>query len=58
VQNPEPGARALAEFIYAAPKDDEFWFWWAWAEPIATDTAEAAAAITRALRSSAAGTEF
>jgi hypothetical protein len=50
VQNPEPGAAALSETIYAAPKDDGFWFWWSWAEPIARDTAETAALIRRALR--------
>jgi hypothetical protein len=49
VQNPEPGA-ALAETIYAAPKDDGFWFWWSWAEPIAQDAGSAAAIIRRALR--------
>ena len=50
VRNPEPGAAALNEHIYAAPKDDGFWFWWSWAEPIARDTAQAAAMIRRALR--------
>jgi hypothetical protein len=50
VQNPEPGAGALNEHIYAAPKDDGLWFWWSWAEPIAKDTAETAVLIRRALR--------
>jgi hypothetical protein len=50
VQNPEPGAAALNETIYAAPKDDGLWFWWSWAEPIHQDTAQAAALIRRALR--------
>jgi hypothetical protein len=51
VQNPETGARALAEHIYAAPREGGFWFWWSWAEPIAQDSAETAARIMRALRS-------
>jgi hypothetical protein len=55
VGNPEPGAAALNETIYAAPKDDGFWYWWSWSEPIARDTAQAAALIRRALR---AATEF
>jgi hypothetical protein len=50
VQNPAPGAAALNETIHAAPKDDGFWFWWSWAEPIHQDTAQAAALIRRALR--------
>jgi hypothetical protein len=50
VQNPVPGCRALAEDIYAAPKQDGFWFWWSWAEPIAQTAEDAAAAITRVLR--------
>jgi hypothetical protein len=29
-----PAAAQLAETtIYAAPKDDGFWFWWSWYEP-------------------------
>ena len=51
VQNPEPGASALAEHIYAAPKEDGTWFWWSWADPISQDTAIAAQTICRALRS-------
>jgi hypothetical protein len=52
VQNTEPGASALSEHIYAAPRDASggFWFWWSWAEPITRDTAWAAGAITRARR--------
>jgi hypothetical protein len=50
VRNPEPGAAALSETIYAAPKDDGFWYWWSWKDPIARDTAQAAAMIRRALR--------
>lgn len=50
VQDPGPGGRAPAEYIYAAPRQDGFWFWWSWAEPIAQTAAGAAAAITRALR--------
>ena len=57
VQNPEPGARALAEHIYAAPKDDGLWFWWSWAEPIAQDPPATAAIIRRALRATA-GAQF
>jgi len=48
VQN--PAAAQLAETIWAAPKDDGFWFWWSWAEPIAQDPAATAAVIVRALR--------
>lgn len=48
VQN--PAAAQLAETIWAAPKDDGFWFWWSWAEPIAQDPAATAAMILRALR--------
>jgi hypothetical protein len=47
---PEPGAAALADRIYAAPKDDGLWFWWSWYEPIARDTAQAAVLIRRARR--------
>jgi hypothetical protein len=57
VQNPEPGAAALAEHIYAAPKDDGVWFWWSWFEPIAQDPAATAAIIRRALRA-IAGANF
>jgi hypothetical protein len=51
VQNPEPGARALSDHVYAAPRAGGWWFWWSWAEPIAEDPADAAAIIMRALRS-------
>jgi hypothetical protein len=51
VQNPEPGARALQEDIYAAPRESCWWFWWSWAEVIAESAAEAASLIARALRS-------
>ncbi|HEX5293222.1 MAG TPA: hypothetical protein VFX25_30485 [Streptosporangiaceae bacterium] len=50
VRNPEPGAAALSEHIYAAPKDDGYWYWWPWAQPIHQDTGQAAALIRRALR--------
>jgi hypothetical protein len=52
VRNPEPGAGALAEHIYAQPRRDGSWaYWWSWAQAIdATGPAGAAAAITRALR--------
>jgi hypothetical protein len=45
-----PAAAQLSETICAAPKDDGFWFWWSWAEPIAQDPATTAAIIVRALR--------
>jgi hypothetical protein len=45
-----PAAAALAEQIYAAPRHDGFCYWWSWAEPIARHPAEAAALISRALR--------
>jgi hypothetical protein len=48
VQNPV--AAQLAETIYAAPKDDGFWFWWSWYEPIAQTSPDTAAIIVRALR--------
>jgi hypothetical protein len=51
VQNPEAGATALNEQIFAAPKADGWWYWWSWAEPIARDPAETAAIISRTLRS-------
>jgi len=50
VQNPVPGASALAEHIYAAPKADTWWFWWSWAEPISDIPAETASTIVRVLR--------
>jgi hypothetical protein len=52
VRNPEPGARALAEHIYAQPRRDGTWaYWWPWAQAIdAAGPAGAAAVITRALR--------
>lgn len=45
VQNPMPGASVLSEHIYAAPKAGDGFYWWPWVEPIAADTAEAAAII-------------
>jgi len=51
VRNPEPGAAALSEHIYAHPRADGAWvFWWPWAEPIASTSPEAAAIIVRVLR--------
>jgi|HubBroStandDraft_4_1064222.scaffolds.fasta_scaffold1080382_1 hypothetical protein len=52
VRNPEPGAFALSEHIYAQPRRDGTWaYWWPWAQAIdAPDPAGAAAVITRALR--------
>jgi hypothetical protein len=50
-RNPEPGAAALSEDIYAAPKAGQWMFWWPWAEPITADPAAAAAIIVRVLRS-------
>ena len=50
-RNPEPGAAALSEHVYAQPRGDGTWvFWWPWAEPIAESPAEAAAVIVRVLR--------
>lgn len=49
VQNPVPGASALTEHIYAAPKVDA-WFGWSWAEPIPDTTAEAPNMIVRVFR--------
>jgi hypothetical protein len=53
VQNPEPGAAALHDHIYAAPKAGGWWFWWSWAEPIAQDTTATATTIRRILRTAA-----
>jgi hypothetical protein len=52
VRNPEPGAGALSEHIYAQPRRDGTWaYWWPWAQAIEADTpGRAAAMITRALR--------
>jgi hypothetical protein len=50
--NPEPGAAALSEDIYAKPGPDGGWeYWWPWGERIAGDPASAAAVIVRVLRS-------
>ncbi len=50
-RNPEPGAAALSEHIYAKPRADGCWmYWWPWAEPIADTPAGAAAVIVRVLR--------
>jgi hypothetical protein len=50
-RNPEPGAAALSEYIYAQPRADGTWtYWWPWAEPIAEAPASAAAVIVHALR--------
>jgi hypothetical protein len=52
-RNPEPGAAALSEHIYARPRTDGTWaYWWPWAEPIAEAAAEAAAVIVHVLRPS------
>jgi hypothetical protein len=54
--NPEPGASALSEDIYARPGQGGGWvYWWPWAEPIAADPAGAAAVIVRVLRPAASG---
>jgi hypothetical protein len=51
-QNPEPGAAALSEHIYARPLADGSWaYWWPWTQPIAETAADAAAIIVRVLRS-------
>jgi hypothetical protein len=50
-RNPETGATALSEQIYAHPLADGTWtYWWSWAEPITPDPASTADAITRVLR--------
>ena len=50
-RNPEPGAAALSESIYAQPRADGTWsYWWPWAEPIADSADAAAAIIVRVLR--------
>jgi hypothetical protein len=51
VQNPQPGAGALAEDIYCAPRRDAWTYWWSWAEPICVDVVGAVAIIGRVLRS-------
>jgi hypothetical protein len=53
VANPEPGASALSEDIFCAPRGDELGYWWSWAEWIGVDPAEAAAIIVRVLRPAA-----
>jgi hypothetical protein len=51
-RNPEPGAGALAEDIYARPGDNgQGAYWWPWDQRIADAPASAAAAIIRTLRS-------
>ena len=50
-RNPEPGAEALSEHVFAGRRRDGTWlFWWPWAEPIAESAGEAAAVIVRVLR--------
>lgn len=50
-RNPEPGAAALSEDIYAQPTADGAWaYWWPWAEQIADTAAQAAGIIVRVLR--------
>lgn len=50
-RNPEPGAAALSEHIFARPRADGTWtYCWPWAEPIANTPATAAAIIVRVLR--------
>jgi hypothetical protein len=51
VQNPEPGAGALQERVYAAPNADGWCYWWSWAEPITQLPADAAKIIANVLRS-------
>ena len=49
--NPEPGAAALSEDIYARAGADGRWeYWWPWGERIAVSPADAAAVITHVLR--------
>jgi hypothetical protein len=50
VQNPQPGATALHEDIYCAPRDGTWTYWWSWAEAISADLAEAAVLIGKVLR--------
>jgi hypothetical protein len=50
VRNPEPGAAALSEHIYAAPNHDGYCDWWPWGQPIAQDIPETTTLIRRALR--------
>lgn len=50
-RNPEPGAAALSEHIYAHPRTDGTWvYWWPWTDPIADTAADAATVIVRVLR--------
>jgi hypothetical protein len=50
-RNPQPGAAAMSESIYAQPRPDGTWsYWWPWADPIAETAAAAAAIIVRVLR--------
>jgi hypothetical protein len=54
-RNPEPGAAALSERIFARPRADGTWsYWWPWAEPIADTASAAAAIIVKVLRPAAA----
>jgi hypothetical protein len=45
-----PEAAGLREQIRAAPLEGTWRYWWSWAEPIPGDTARAADAIRRVLR--------
>jgi hypothetical protein len=45
-----PAASQLSEQVCAAPRDGTWMFWWSWAEPIAAAAPEAAALISRVLR--------
>jgi hypothetical protein len=50
-RNPEPGAAALSEIVFALPGTDGRWaYWWPWREQIAEKAADAAAVIVRVLR--------
>lgn len=50
-RNPEPGALALPEHIYARPKPDGAWtYCWPWGQPIAESPDTAAAIIVHVLR--------
>jgi hypothetical protein len=50
VQNPLPGATALSEDIYCAPRDGIWTFRWSWGEAISADVAEAVRLIGKVLR--------
>ena len=51
VQNPDSGAAALCEHVYAAPRADGSWsYWWPWAQALPLGVGDAADTILRVLR--------